>query len=156
MGSVNKWRFDDSSCASRSDKVYIAILSIKLHMMRILSTKNEKNITSELWPRTSVLNRYAASSMTSNQWCFPGETRGNAVPHLFYQGNGVPPAKIKRGGTPFSLTGINYELNSVNTVWHHSNNFGITCSLVLLRVIFGNNSSASHVDILQNVIVSLF
>jgi hypothetical protein len=47
---------------------------------------------------------------------FQGERGGTPSPHLFYQGNGVPPAKIKSGGTPFPLTGINYELNSVNTV----------------------------------------
>jgi hypothetical protein len=40
----------------------------------------------------------------TQQWCFPGRT---SSPHLFYQRNGVPPAKIKRGGT-----GIKYEWSS--------------------------------------------
>jgi hypothetical protein len=40
---------------------------------------------------------------------FQGERGGTPSPHLFYQGNGVPPAKIKRGGTPFPLAGIKYE-----------------------------------------------
>ena len=64
-----------------------------------------------------------------SQWCFPG---GTPSPHLFYQWNGVPPAKIKRGGTPFPLAGIKYEWSSVNTIWHHPNNFGITCSTYVL------------------------
>jgi hypothetical protein len=40
---------------------------------------------------------------------FQGERGGTPSPHLFYQGNGIPPAKIKRGGTPFPLAGIKYE-----------------------------------------------
>jgi hypothetical protein len=52
------------------------------------------------------------------QWCFQGERGGTPSPHLFYQGNGVPPAKIKHGGTPFPLAGIKYEWSSVDAVRH--------------------------------------
>ncbi len=38
-----------------------------------------------------------------------GERGGTPSFHLFYQGNGVPLAKIKHGGTPFPLAGIKYE-----------------------------------------------
>ena len=70
---------------------------------------------------------------------FQGEHGGTPSLHLSYQGNGVPPAKIKHGGTAFPLTGIKlfkYEWSSVNAVRHRPNNFGY--HLYYIRVIFGN------------------
>jgi hypothetical protein len=68
-------------------------------------------------PYIAILTKLQKNIYTSD--VFQGErggTRGNAgerggtpSPHLFYHGNGVPPAKIKHGGTAFHLAGIKYE-----------------------------------------------
>jgi hypothetical protein len=92
-------------------------------------------VTWRLYPHVSCMNMFLFD-LDPNQWCFPG---GTLSPHLFYQGNGIPPAKIKHGGTLFPLAGIKYEWSSVDAVRHRPNNFGY--HLFYIRVIFDNNCS---------------